>query len=113
MPISDWSSDVCSSDLREPLAAERFAADGTALLQSQVKAGALTPDQFALRNEAFRRGLFAAAIQSRPAVDAAAALAAGVYAAALDDPALKDFLLTQPHWRLQTAQAQGDRKSCV
>src|SRR3546814_126701 len=42
--------------VREPLAAERFAADGTALLQSQVKAGALTPDQFALRNEAFEIG---------------------------------------------------------
>src|SRR3546814_11539946 len=73
MRISDWSSDVCSSDL----------------------------------NEAFRRGLFAAAIQSRPAVDAAAALEAGVYDDALDDPALKDFLLTQTRWRLQSEQAQG------
>src|SRR3546814_17414598 len=101
MPISDWSSDVCSSDLREPLAAERFASDGPALLQYQVNAGALTPDQFALRNEAFRRGLFAAAIQSRPAGDAAAALEAGVYDDAPADPVLKEVLLTKTRVRIQ------------
>src|SRR3546814_14177252 len=87
MRISDWSSDGCSSDL--------------------VNVGALTPEQFATRKEAFRRGLYAKVIQSQPAVDAVADLEAGNYDAALGDPVLKGFLLTQAAWRLQAEPAQG------
>src|SRR3546814_10921619 len=44
--------------VREPLAAERFAADGKALLPSPSKAAALTPDQYAQRTDASLRGLY-------------------------------------------------------
>src|SRR5690606_5884562 len=93
--------------VREPLAAARYAGEGTALLDSLLKAGALTAEQASARNEGFRRGLFAAAIQAQPAAAAVARLKAGAYDAALDDPSLKYFLLTQAGWRLQSEQAQG------
>lgn len=93
--------------VRAPAAAEHRADEGTALLRDQLAAGALTAEQFAARNEDFRRKLFAAVVQSQPAADAVADLEAGLYDAVLGDPALRDHLLTQARWRLQSEAVQG------
>src|SRR3546814_20443497 len=60
MRISDWSSDVCSSDLREPDLSARISrrhADGEGRLgqgdaRSDRDAAALPPDQIPLRERA-------------------------------------------------------------
>lgn len=93
--------------LREPWAAEQHAARGTALLRVQLDAGALTREQFRAKNNGFRRMLYAGVIQGQPAADAVADLEAGLFDKALDDAALKDFLLAQARWRLQSESAQA------
>lgn len=93
--------------VRAPAAAEHLANEGTAMLRSQREAGALTAEQFTARNQDFRRKLFSAVAQGQAAADAVADLEAGLYDAVLGDPALKDYLLTQARWRLQSEAAQG------
>jgi hypothetical protein len=96
-----------SQAVREPQAAERYAGEGTALLQSLFKAGALSEGQFAAQSESFRRSLYTAVVRGQPAVAALAELEDGVYDEALADPALKRFLMTETAWRLQGEAALG------
>lgn len=93
--------------VRAPAAAEHLANEGTATLRSQLEAGALTAEQFTARDQAFRRKLFSGVIQGQAAADAVADLEGGLYDAVLGDPALRDHLLTQARWRLQSEAAQG------
>ena len=93
--------------VREPQAAEHYAAEGTVLLQSLFKAGALSQGQFAAQSESFRRSLYAAVVRGQPAVEALADLEDGVYDDVLADPTLKRFLMTETAWRLQGEAAQG------
>ena len=94
--------------VREPKMATRYAEEGKALLQSLRHVGALTPEQLAAQSQAFRRNLYAAVLRSRPAVEAAGNLEAGVYDGALDDPALKRLLVTEARWRQESELAQGE-----
>ncbi|MGF1631974.1 MAG: hypothetical protein ACFCUT_21060 [Kiloniellaceae bacterium] len=93
--------------VREPQAAERYAAEGTALLASLFKVGALSEGQFAAQSESFRRSLYAAVVRGQPAVAALADLEDGAYDEALADPTLKRLLMTETAWRLQGEAAQG------
>src|SRR3546814_5888201 len=51
MRISDWSSDVCSSDLRAALAATVIRYRGKSAVRDVAKAFGLPPDQVALLAE--------------------------------------------------------------
>ncbi|MEQ9607254.1 MAG: hypothetical protein RLN99_06265, partial [Kiloniellaceae bacterium] len=92
---------------REPAAASLYADEGTAALRSMLATGYLAPEQFEVRNRAFRREVFASAVDAQPAAEMLADLEEGVYDAALGDPELKQFLVEKTGWRLHSETAQG------
>ncbi|WP_420348608.1 hypothetical protein [Pelagibius sp.] len=91
----------------DPAAAEMLLAEGLDLLQGLHEAGALTATQLDREGTAFQRELYTDMLRGQPAAAVVTDLEAGLYDAALDDPALKDQLLTETRWRLQSETAQG------
>jgi len=93
--------------VREPAAAALYADEGSAELRALLATGYLAPEQFEARNRAFRREIFASAVDAQPAAEVLADLQDGIYDAALGDPALKQFLVEKTGWRLHSETAQG------
>ncbi|GAB4375589.1 MAG: hypothetical protein Kow00114_38840 [Kiloniellaceae bacterium] len=94
-----------SQAVREPDAAAHYVAEGQGQLRALRAAGALTPEQFADQEQAFRRALLAKVVRSRSAVQAMADLADGVHDTLLDDAALKQALTEETAWRLHSETA--------
>ena len=92
---------------REPGAAAHYVAEGRGQLRALLAAGALTPEQFADQEQAFRRGLLAKVVRGQPAVQAMADLEDGVYDALFDDAGLKRALMEETAWRLHSETAVG------